>query len=79
MSLKATSDLWWKNAIFYCLDVEVYADSDLIDPYGRSRPAGWPDAPAQRTRNDTVSATPSATTIQRSGRSGRRRARRAPR
>ncbi len=28
MSLKATSDLWWKNAVIYCLDVETYADSD---------------------------------------------------
>ena len=25
---KAVSDLWWKNAIVYCLDVETFADSD---------------------------------------------------
>jgi trehalose synthase len=25
---KATSDVWWKNAIFYCLDVETFLDSD---------------------------------------------------
>jgi maltose alpha-D-glucosyltransferase/alpha-amylase len=25
---KAMSDLWWKNAIFYCLDVETFLDSD---------------------------------------------------
>ena len=25
---KATSDLWWKNAVVYCLDVETFADSD---------------------------------------------------
>ena len=25
---KATSDLWWKNAIVYCLDVETFLDSD---------------------------------------------------
>jgi trehalose synthase len=25
---KATSDLWWKNAIFYCLDVETFLDSN---------------------------------------------------
>lgn len=25
---KALSDLWWKNAIFYCLDVETFVDSD---------------------------------------------------
>ena len=25
---KATSDLWWKNAIVYCLDVQTYLDSD---------------------------------------------------
>ena len=23
-----TSDLWWKNAIVYCLDVETYHDAD---------------------------------------------------
>ena len=25
---KATSDLWWKNAVVYCLDVETFVDSD---------------------------------------------------
>jgi trehalose synthase len=25
---KATSDLWWKNAIVYCVDVETFLDSD---------------------------------------------------
>jgi 1,4-alpha-glucan branching enzyme len=24
----ARSDLWWKNAVVYCLDVETFADSD---------------------------------------------------
>ena len=28
MSVKATSDLWWKNAIVYCLDVETFFDAD---------------------------------------------------
>ena len=28
MSVKATSDLWWKNPIVYCLDVETFLDSD---------------------------------------------------
>ncbi len=28
MSVKATSDLWWKNAVFYCLDVETFYDFD---------------------------------------------------
>jgi maltose alpha-D-glucosyltransferase/alpha-amylase len=28
MSLAAISDLWWKNAVVYCLDVETYADSN---------------------------------------------------
>jgi trehalose synthase len=28
MSRKATSDLWWKNAIVYCLDVETFLDDD---------------------------------------------------
>jgi maltose alpha-D-glucosyltransferase/alpha-amylase len=28
MSLAATADLWWKNAVVYCLDVETFCDSD---------------------------------------------------
>ncbi|HET9740639.1 MAG TPA: alpha-amylase family protein [Solirubrobacteraceae bacterium] len=28
MSIKVTSDLWWKNAIVYCLDVETFYDAD---------------------------------------------------
>src|ERR687884_103558 len=28
MRLTRTSDLWWKNAVIYCLDVETYQDSD---------------------------------------------------
>jgi trehalose synthase len=28
MNRKATSDLWWKNAIVYCLDVETFLDAD---------------------------------------------------
>ena len=28
MSVKASSDLWWKDAIVYCLDVEMFYDSD---------------------------------------------------
>ncbi len=28
MSLKPTSDLWWKNAVVYCLDVETFYDAD---------------------------------------------------
>ncbi len=28
MRIKATSDLWWKNAVFYCLDVEMFYDHD---------------------------------------------------
>ena len=27
MSLEATSDLWWKNAIIYCVDVQSYLDT----------------------------------------------------
>jgi trehalose synthase len=30
---KATSDLWWKNAVVYCVDVETFLDSDA-DGYG---------------------------------------------
>jgi trehalose synthase len=28
VSVKTTSDLWWKNAVVYCLDVETFLDSD---------------------------------------------------
>ena len=28
MSRKATSDVWWKNAVVYCLDVETFLDTD---------------------------------------------------
>ena len=28
MHSKATSDLWWKNAVIYCLDVETFLDGD---------------------------------------------------
>ena len=28
MMLARTSDLWWKNAVIYCLDVETFQDSD---------------------------------------------------
>ncbi|MCY7341390.1 MAG: alpha-amylase family protein [Pseudonocardia sp.] len=28
MKLTRTSDLWWKNAVVYCLDVETFADGD---------------------------------------------------
>jgi trehalose synthase len=28
MHTSATSDLWWKNAVIYCLDVETFRDSD---------------------------------------------------
>jgi trehalose synthase len=28
MSLKATSDLWWKNGVVYCVDVETFLDDN---------------------------------------------------
>ena len=28
MSAKVTSDLWWKDAVLYCLDVETFYDAD---------------------------------------------------
>ena len=28
MKSKATSDLWWKSAVVYCLDVETFLDAD---------------------------------------------------
>jgi trehalose synthase len=28
MDISRTSDVWWKNAVFYCLDVETFQDSN---------------------------------------------------
>lgn len=28
MAITRTSDTWWKNSVFYCLDVETFQDSD---------------------------------------------------
>ena len=28
MRIAETSDLWWKNAVIYCLDVETFFDDD---------------------------------------------------
>jgi hypothetical protein len=28
VSRKQTSDLWWKNAVVYCLDIETFLDWD---------------------------------------------------
>jgi trehalose synthase len=28
MNIARTSDVWWKNAVFYCLDVETFQDSN---------------------------------------------------
>ena len=28
MKRKVTSDVWWKNAVIYCLDVETFLDGD---------------------------------------------------
>ena len=28
MTTARTSDLWWKNAVVYCLDAETFVDSD---------------------------------------------------
>ena len=28
LNVPATADLWWKNAVIYCLDVQTFADSD---------------------------------------------------
>lgn len=28
MDISRTSDLWWKNAVFYCLDVETFRDAN---------------------------------------------------
>jgi maltose alpha-D-glucosyltransferase/alpha-amylase len=28
MSLEATSDLWWKNAVVYCVDTQAFLDTN---------------------------------------------------
>ena len=28
MKFSQTGDLWWKNAVLYCADVQTFADSD---------------------------------------------------
>ncbi len=28
MRLTRTADLWWKNTVVYCLDIETYADGN---------------------------------------------------
>src|SRR2546429_9968341 len=28
MPLASTSDLWWKDAVVYCMDIETFRDSD---------------------------------------------------
>ena len=28
MSLEATSDLWWKNAVIYCVDTQSFLDTN---------------------------------------------------
>jgi trehalose synthase len=43
MTRKATSDVWWKNAVVYCLDVETFLDADGD---------GWGDLPGLCERVD---------------------------
>ena len=31
MDISRTCDVWWKNAVFYCLDVETFQDSNGAD------------------------------------------------
>ena len=46
MSDHATYDLWWKNAVIYCVDVELFCDSDgdvIGDvPGSPARSTTWP-------------------------------------
>jgi len=28
MNISRTADLWWKNAVVYCLDVETFMDGN---------------------------------------------------
>ena len=48
MKITDTSDLWWKTAVIYCLDVETYLDSDgdgarLVSADGRRLEAASAD------------------------------------
>ena len=49
MRITDTSDLWWKNAVVYCLDVETFMDwnGDGIGDFAGPRPA---DRPPRRPR-----------------------------
>ena len=51
MRSKATSDLWWKNAVVYCLDVETFLDSER----GRLRRPARPDRAARLPRAGSAS------------------------
>ena len=45
MTDKATSDLWWKNAVIYCADVATWLDSNgdgIGRPRGPDPAAGLP-------------------------------------
>ena len=45
MRITDTSDLWWKSAVVYCLDVETFLDWDddgTGDLIGPGPPAGLP-------------------------------------
>src|SRR4051794_13150220 len=55
MRLKATSDVWWKNAVVYCLDVKQFMGDiggltdRIASPAGRGVPCLWliPYSPSQ--------------------------------
>ena len=46
MGNKAAYDLWWKNAVVYCLDVELFADGNGDGcgdfPGSPARSTTWP-------------------------------------
>ena len=47
MSSRATSDLWWKTAVIYCLDVETFLDWDgdgAVTSW--ASPTGWTTSPS---------------------------------
>ena len=67
MRLTQTSDLWWKNAVVYCLDVETFVDGDGDGrgDFRGPRPADRPPGRARRhlpVADAVLSRRPTATT-----------------
>ena len=52
MIRKISSDLWWKNAVIYCLDVETFldGDGDGTGDFARPDPAASTTSPGSASR-----------------------------